>query len=132
MNDQEFLKAFEDCTLEAFPHRSHIRMAWLYLRHEGWEGGMPAIRDGIQRFAQALGASSKYHETITRFWAYMVDDALANMPGESDFDGFIQANPHLLDTRFINQYYTHAHLFSEVARREWVEPDIKPLPEHAR
>ena len=32
LNDEEFLQAFEDCTLEEFHHADHVRMAWLYLR----------------------------------------------------------------------------------------------------
>jgi len=72
MNDSQFLKAFEDCTLSAFPHRSPIHMAWLYLRAHGWDAGLRHIRDGIRRFAASRGATDKYHESITVFWARLV------------------------------------------------------------
>ena len=34
MDDREFVAAVEACTLppEQFPHRAHVRLAWLYLR----------------------------------------------------------------------------------------------------
>jgi len=72
MNDQEFLTAFEQHTLAEFSHQSHIRMAWLYLRADGWEKGQERIQREIQNFAAALGATRKYHQTITLFWASTV------------------------------------------------------------
>jgi hypothetical protein len=35
MTEGQFLKAFEDFTLEEFHRADHIRMAWLYLRGNG-------------------------------------------------------------------------------------------------
>ena len=40
MNDMEFLTAFEHGTLHHFPYRAHLRMAWIYLRKEGWKRGI--------------------------------------------------------------------------------------------
>jgi hypothetical protein len=128
MNDQEFLSAFENCTLTSFPHRSHVHMAWLYLRRGGWEQGLDHIRDGIRKFAAALGASGKYHETITCFWAAMVYAAVRDLPAEDDFERFIALCPHLLNGRLIEEYYSAARLGSTSARTEWLEADLKPLP----
>jgi hypothetical protein len=128
VNDHDFLNAFETAVLTAFPHRSHLRMAWLYLRRGGWDNGLHSIRGGIQRFAGATGATRKYHETITCFWACVVNAALVETPGETDFDRFIEAHPHLLDGKFIQEFYSASLLQTEEARREWVKPDIKPLP----
>jgi len=129
MNDREFLKAFEDCTLREFPHRSHIRMAWLYLRAYGWDVGTQKIRVGIQRFADNAGATSKYHETITIFWAHLVYYVIQSYPEVDDFDRFVALHPGLLDSRLIQRHYSHDVLFSERARHEWVEPDLQAMPE---
>jgi len=130
MNDSEFLAAFESLTLphDQFPHAAHIRMAWLYLRRDGWELGVQHIRQGIQRFAESHGAIRKYHETITLFWARAVHYAIAQSPEITDFSAFTAAYPHLLDTRIIQRHYSREHLWSDAARREWVEPDLQPLP----
>ncbi len=128
MNDQEFLHAFETAALDAFPHRSHIRMAWLYLRRDGLEQGSRHIVEGIQKFAAALGASTKYHETITQFWALVVYAALQETPAEDDFERFVAVHPHLLNSKLISDYYTPERLKSDTARYNWLEPDLKPLP----
>jgi hypothetical protein len=130
MNDSEFLKAFEDCTLphDAFPHRAHVRMAWLYLRADGWEVAIQKITDGIRRFAAANGADGKYHETITVFWARLVDYAISCAPEIADFEVFIERYPHLLDGTLLKRHYSADVIRSEAARREWIEPDVRPMP----
>jgi hypothetical protein len=130
MNDQEFLAAFESGTLPhgEFPHRAHIRMAWLVLCRDGWDVGFQNIRAGIQHFAGAHGATRKYHETITRFWALLVNHALTLDPDIADFEAFVAVFPHLLDTQIILRHYSRDLLGSDAARQAWVEPDIEPLP----
>lgn len=128
MNDSEFLQAFEDGTLDQFPHRQHIRMAWLYLRAHGWDEGVSKIRDGIKRFAASKGASGKYHETITVFWARLVHHVITSNPGVNDFDSFIALYPGLLNPRLIAQHYSPDLIYSAVARHAWVEPDLQPMP----
>ena len=80
MTDEEFLEAFEDCTLEEFHHADHIRMAWLYLRQFGYEIGSAKVKEGIKRFAAAKNATTLYHETITEFWIRLVQHVIENHP----------------------------------------------------
>ncbi|MBZ0289726.1 MAG: hypothetical protein K8I30_19035 [Anaerolineae bacterium] len=130
MDDQEFLRAFESGALppDAFPHRAHIRMAWLYLRRDGWDGGYENIRAGIRHCASAHGATRKYHETITRFWALLVFHAISLDSSITDFDAFLEQYPHLLNTQIITRHYSRDLLGSAAARSGRVEPDIEPLP----
>jgi hypothetical protein len=132
MNDQAFLEAFESGALppHEFPHRAHIRMAWLVLRRDGWEPGFQNIRAGIQHFARAHGATRKYHETITRFWALLVYHAMTLDSSITDFEIFVGQYPHLLDAQIILRHYSRDCLGSDAARAAWVEPDIEPLPAH--
>ena len=58
LNDHDFVQAFEDLSLpgEAFHHREHVRLAWIYLaRHDETEALRLAER-GIRRYASHLGA----------------------------------------------------------------------------
>jgi hypothetical protein len=128
MNDQEFLTAFEQHTLSEFPHKSHIRMAWLYLRSDGWEAGQERIQRGIQNFAAALGATNKYHQTITLFWARLVQHAIDDKPEIDGFDTFIEHYPFLLNKNAISAHYSTSLVQSEAARRHWIEPDLLPMP----
>ena len=130
MTDQEFLTAFENGEyhlLQGFPHAAHIRLAWLYLRECGWDDGTHKIREGIQKLAIAHGALRKYHETITLFWAHVVNAHVAENPQIVEFAQFADANPRLFDKNLINLHYSAETLWSEDARRDWVEPDLRPL-----
>ncbi|MEP7286472.1 MAG: hypothetical protein ABI947_11955 [Chloroflexota bacterium] len=128
MNDSEFLTAFEQATLPHFPHQAHVRMAWLYLRAYGLDEGILKISTGVQHLATVAGAPGKYHETITLFWARMVNHAIAATPAITDFHQFVEAHPNLLDGKLIAQYYSTSLIQSDTARHVWTEPDLQPLP----
>jgi hypothetical protein len=89
VHDREFIAAFEDCTLppDQFPHRAHVRLAWLYLREGSLLDALMRFVEGLKRYAGSLGASAKYHETVT--WAYMflIHERMERAPTES-FDEF--------------------------------------------
>ena len=128
--DDEFLAAVEATTWpgERFGHREHVRLAWLYLRRHGPEGGYTRIRGTIQRYATALGAAGKYHETVTRAWSAHVYRALKETPELEPFTAFQEAHPGLRDGKLLERHYRKETLESEVARREWVAPDVSRLP----
>ncbi|WP_257462555.1 hypothetical protein [Archangium lipolyticum] len=129
--DDEFLAEVEATTWpgEHFGHREHLRLGWLYLRGCGPEEGYARIRSTIQRYAQALGASGKYHETVTRAWSAHVYSALKETPGLEPFEAFLKAHPELLNGRLLERHYRKETLEADAARREWVAPDVSPLPE---
>jgi hypothetical protein len=126
MDDTEFLRQVEAGAIAEFPHRAHLRMAWLYLRGEDFEDGSGKIRAAIQGLAAAKGAQDKYHETITLFWARLVDYAIALTPEIGDFDSFIAAHEHLLNPRLLTLHYSAALLAA--SRAAWAAPDLIPLP----
>ena len=97
MTDDEFLQQIEACTLpkEAFTHRNHVRLAWLYLTDRA--GGDPDTRiaETIQRYATSIGAATKFDQALTLKWMRRVESAIAEAPGGT-FDGFIEQHPGLL------------------------------------
>jgi hypothetical protein len=127
MNDDEFLRQFEDCTLEDFRHRDHVRLAWVCLREHGWDGALERVRAGIRRFATHHGAARKYHETMTVAWLALVAAAMDAAPEAAGFDELLAAEPRLLDTKALDEHYTAGLLASERARASWVEPDLRPI-----
>jgi len=126
MNDSEFLTQFEAGQISEFSHRYHLRMAWIYLRADGFEGGSAKIRAGLRRLTEVHGAPGKYHETISLFWAHLVDYAISLTPEIDDFDEFIAAHSHLLDAGLLKRHYS-AGLLKE-SRTVWYAPDLAPLP----
>jgi hypothetical protein len=130
MNDSEFLHHFEKANLPSFRHYEHIRMAWLYLKRDGWEKGYQQIQQGIKNVAKKHGQIEKYHESITRFWALLVFHCIQEKPELDTFDSFIRAFPFLVDKASISKHYSNERLFSPEARATWLEPDLIPMPQN--
>ena len=129
--DGAFQEAVEAGTWpgERFGHREHVRLAWLYLRRHGLEVGSVRLRETIQRYATALGAAGKYHETVTWAWSVCVAHALRGAPADEPFPTFLERRPELLEGRLLARHYRRETLESERARRERVAPDLEPLPD---
>jgi hypothetical protein len=127
MTDDEFLRAFEDCMLETFRHRDHLRLAWLYLRRHPYGEALAAIERSIRRFAEHHGATGKYHQTMTVAWMRLMAAAMAAGPREP-FDALLEDHPQLLDPAALRIFYSKATLESDAARHHWVEPDQGALP----
>ncbi|NMO20467.1 hypothetical protein HPC49_24470 [Pyxidicoccus fallax] len=130
LTDADFLAAIEAATYPGadFRHRAHVRLAWLCLREHGFEAGLERVRGLIQRYAAALGATGKYHETLTRAWVELVWVALGAAPDVTPFDAFLEVRPELDDARLLERHYRKETLDSAEARTGWVPPDVSPLP----
>jgi hypothetical protein len=111
-----------------FHHREHIRLAWRLNRELGAVAAPGAIAQAIQRVAAHYGEPGKYHETLTQFWARIVDHHAERRPELTDFEQFIAAYPQLLDKELPARHWRRETLYSEAARAAWVEPDVLALP----
>jgi hypothetical protein len=130
MNHEEFLTAFESCTLprEHWTHSAHVRLAWLYLTQLPFAAALDRIRDGIRRY-NAAGGSDGYHETITVAFTRLVHARLAPDRAPEDFPAFQARNPELFAGRgdLLGQHYSSATLASTEAKQRFVEPDREPF-----
>lgn len=124
MRDRELVDAFESCSLppDQFPHRAHVRLAWLYLRDYSLLDALTRFVEGLRRYTGSLGAGAKYHETVT--WAYMflIHDRMARAPLDT-FEEFAAANPDLFNG-VLEKYYSKETLSSELARRTFLMPEV--------
>jgi hypothetical protein len=136
-DDAEFLRAFEarSIPLDAWMHRSHVRMAYLYLRDHGLDEGLRRIRSGIQALNASHGdkvpegrLDRGYHETLTVAWARIIHGTIRAWGGEADFAAFAAAHPHLLQRTLTRLFYSRARMMTWEAKRGFVEPDLTPLP----
>ena len=124
MNDEEFVRAFEDCTFSPFRHEDHVRLAWIYLRESALSEAMMRFRDSLKIYAASLGKLDKYHETITFGFILLIHDRMKR----GDMNGwgeFALANPDLLDWKksILQTLYRRETLDSPLARRTFVMPD---------
>ena len=129
MNDDELIVSFEECRLtpETFDHRSHLRVAWIYVSRHGRAVGGERMVTALKRFVAAVGAGPKYHETMTQAWLRLIDDAHRRTSATS-FDQLLEQNPDLGDTALPFHHYHRDTLLSDQARHAWVEPDRNPFP----
>lgn len=136
-SDDAFLRDLETCAidLERWSHRSHVRMAWLYLSRHGYDEGLRRIRDGINALNASHGdkipkdqLDRGYHETLTVCWARIIDGVIRQWGAEADFDAFATTHLHLLQRTLTRLAYSRARMMTWEAKRAFVEPDLLPLP----
>jgi len=127
------VRGFERCATPPaeFTHAAHLVVALCYLRGSGLTVAQAAdrMRAGLYRYLDHNGVDrQKYHETITLFWLKRVrgflDRADATRTAAELADEMIELCG---DANLVNDYYSKERLFSGEARKDWVEPDLKPL-----
>jgi drug/metabolite transporter (DMT)-like permease len=133
--DERLLSAFEAGTLhkEDWHHEAHLRIGYLYVRRFGFPTALDRMRRGIQSLNAAHGtaeaATSGYHETTTQAFMTMIAHAAGKSRATLNSQLFCRAHPELCDKRALLAHYSLATLSSRGARREFVPPDLLPLPE---
>jgi len=101
MKDEEFLSAFEACTLEEFHHRDHIKITYLYLRRHPLDEAITKVRTGLQALTVAWSApvndlEKGYHETMTQAWVRLVHLTLTDCGAAESADIFCDQQPQLM------------------------------------
>lgn len=133
MNDDDFLKAFEDCSLPLaqWNHRAHVRVAFLYLSRLDLAEAIDRMRSGIKAYNAVHGVedgpSMGYHETTTQAFMWLIHQAVRQRGPFQDSHQFCERNPELLDRRVLLCYYTRERIMEPAAKHNFVEPDIAPL-----
>ena len=125
------VSAFEACSFHPseFRHYQHLTVALWYVWHLSPDEASVKMTEGIRRLAETYGKMG-YHETITLFWLRIV----ANFVAGHRADGSLSETANRLidrcnDKDLIGQFYSAELLATDKAKAEWVEPDLKALPE---
>lgn len=123
----DYLEAFEACRLGPgeFRHQDHVRVAWLMLREGSLEDTLVRFSRSLRRFADHVGASDLYHQTITWTYLFVIHERKTRMGEGHGWEAFREANPDLFEDHraFLGRYYTDEILKSELARRSYVLPN---------
>jgi hypothetical protein len=134
-SDQTFRSDFESGRIapEAFDHRAHLRMAYVYLAENDTETAVELARTGLLGFLETHGIDrSKYHETMTRAWVLAVRHFMELGEGARSADEFIDDNPRLLDSKIMLSHYSADLLFSPEARANFIKPDVEEIPRYQK
>lgn len=110
-----------------FGHREHLELAWTYLGLYDADTARDRLGSAIRHVAGLHGAPDQYHATITQSWLRLVA-IHRSVSTAASFEEFIAGNEGLLDRQLLSRHYSDKRLWSEAARAEWAEPDLRPLP----
>ena len=129
-SDEQFFKELVDGyhAEGRFGHRQHVHLTWSTIGRYGPDGALRRIVAFIQHVAAARGVPEKYNETVSRFWVRIVAHAMESSSSQDGFEPFVEQHPALLDKELALRHWSPAALWSDVAKREWVEPDVRPIP----
>lgn len=121
--------AFETCAIAPaeFSHRNHLAVCLHYLTRLGYRRAVTAMRQGLLNFLRHNQLDG-YHETITLFWLKrLAPDARAGRLRARRLETINRAIAANLDSNALFNFYSRELVMSELARREWVEPDLKAI-----
>ena len=131
---ESLVRAFKECKLPQWEwnHQAHLTVALWFLFHYSEQEATHCIRVGIMRYNSAVGIqttpNSGYHETITLFWIRIISRYLA---AEGAYCTMVDLANGLINSygnkNLPLEYYSRDRLMSSDARRNWVEPDLKPI-----
>lgn len=124
-DDRRLLCGFLQGTLtgEQFPHRAHVRVAWVMLEVVGLVRTLDLYPAALRRLTLVLGVPDRFHATMTCAYLLLVDERRRRMPGGS-WEAFSAANADLLCRRpsLLEQVYGPTRLRSNDARDYFVLP----------
>jgi hypothetical protein len=136
LDTESLVRLFLDCSLPkpAWTHVAHLRVGLWHVRRFGADLAVDLLRERISRYNESVGtantSSSGYHETLTVFYVKVIDafvsaDASPDQEADTLERRLLEA---VGDRELPLRYYSRECLFSTEARRQWVAPDLQPLP----
>jgi hypothetical protein len=140
LSDRAFLDKFVNRTLppEWFSHEAHLRLAFLHIRNLGVDNAIDTVRTQLKAYVAHLGATDKYHETLTiaavrAVYHFMLREKMDTLsvhnPDESSLEAFLtllRRHPRL-HTSFRELMFAHyeTDIFSSAfAKKEYLEPEL--------
>jgi hypothetical protein len=106
-----------------FGHREHIEVAYYMLEHYEFIEACYRYASTIRAIAQKHGAPQKYNTTITLGFLSLIAEAKSKTPS-CDLEGFLRANPKLLEKDLLGNWYSAERLSSQTARELFVLPEL--------
>ena len=134
MNDDDFIRQFEDCSFpfDQWHHRAHVKLAYLYLTRYGFEAALAKLRNGIRAYNAANNVpdqpTSGYHETMTQFWLRIIEVTIQQYGPLPSADEFFDFQPQLSQKKNHRLFYSPGLFMSPEAKLKFVEPDLTQLP----
>jgi hypothetical protein len=133
---ERVVRGFEDCETrpEDFTHAAHLTVAFWYLRQSEMPEATTKMRRHLLRFINHYKEQG-YNETITVFWLRAVRRFMEAAPAEGGVKAGGRSMTEMAnelaatynDSRLIYNYYSKELLSTQIAKTDFVEPDLRPL-----
>jgi len=126
---EDVVRRFEGCefAVAEFTHARHLTVGTWYLCRSSPEETLTRMRAALMRFS-AHHKKHGYHETITRFWTALIENFLRQLPEGMTVVQRVNAVVESFPNKeALFEYYTRERVMSEVAKGEWVEPDLRAI-----
>ena len=132
--DLEFARQFSSGNISPaeFDHPAHLRLAYIHLATHGPDEAVTTFREALLGFLRRHQVDpGKFHETLTQAWLQAVWYFMQRFGDTTSADDFLQKSTVLHDSKVMLTHYSRELLFSDEARRQFVEPDLDPIPRDA-
>ncbi|MBX2815025.1 MAG: hypothetical protein KTR24_03475 [Saprospiraceae bacterium] len=130
IDDSDFEHQFASGGLSPslFDHEAHLRLAWIHVRRYGRDQAVVNITAQLKAYVRRLGASDKYHETLTIASIAAVHHFMRRSDAGS-FNALLLEFPQLkYDFKsLIASHYSHNIFECSEARAIYQEPDLQPF-----
>lgn len=130
----DLVRSFEAATIsrEEWKHPEHLIVALHYASHYDVETAIEKMRNGILNllangFKVDLTNEMPYHETITVFWIRAVAAFHVASNGKPLGDRIAEMVAKF-DKEYLLTFYSRELVFSDCARKAFVEPDLAQIP----
>jgi hypothetical protein len=124
------VRGFEDGSLDVavFHHRQHLIVAAWLLETSNYDSALTRMRKGLHGLLSKVGKDA-YHETVTVFWMRALRHRLSTCDRMLPVDQRIREVVAWAQTgQPLRAHYSAELLASGAAKREFVAPDLAPLP----
>jgi hypothetical protein len=129
--DRSFGRLFDagDLSPAGFDHKAHLRLAYVHLATHGIDKAAVTFRESLQQYLRHHQIDpAKFHETLTQAWLQAVWYFMRRSGGTSGSDEFLARSQALHDPGIMLTHYSKEVMFSEEARRQFVMPNLDPIP----
>jgi|GEM_PF-55247 len=128
---REFASSIERLELpgEQFDHLGHVRLACFYFLDQGLIEGQQTLFKVIETYARSLGATDKFHATITDAYYRLVVNAVVNnqVTISEISEHLVQQIADQTSLELVKEYYSEFLLQSPSAKQNVLMADRKPL-----
>jgi hypothetical protein len=120
--------------IKEWTHEAHLITGLWHIAQLGYDEALAQMRVGIGTYNEVSGGqntdSSGYHETITVFWIWLLNEFWKTY--STDNQNFERICNVFLKSKYCDRnaafyFYSREKLFSREARLNFIEPDIQAL-----